>query len=114
MPPPILACLPSTLPCPAPSPPFSKAQPTIKDLTRKGWHYKIYEDTKEDFNTIMIEHKACTLNLSPDDESCVKARDDRGEWNISPVDGLDAPVRFTTATRASVDLVTDEVRSPLN
>lgn len=61
----------------------------------------------------MMEHKACTLDLSSDDESRVKARDDRGKENIPPVDGLNAPVRVATATRAYADLMTDEVRSPL-
>jgi len=90
-----------------------KAKPTIKDLARKGWHFKIHEDSKEELDNIMMEHKACTLDLSSDDESRVKARDDRGKENIPPVDGLNAPVRVATAIRASADFLTDEVRSPL-
>lgn len=90
-----------------------KAKPSIKDLVRKGWHFKIHEDTNEELDNIMMEHKACTLDLSSDDESRVKARDDRGKENIPPVDGLNAPVRVVNATRAYADAMTEEVRSPL-
>lgn len=92
-----------------------KPKHTIKDLAHKGWHFHIHEDTEADLAGIMMQHKACTLDLSSDDESRVKARDDRGKENIPPADGMNAPIRVAAAissAAAARDMMTD-IRSPL-
>jgi hypothetical protein len=64
----------------------------------KNWFFEIYEDTPEEESATLMEHSTLTLDLSSDDESTVKARDDRGKENMPPED-YDAP----TASCSAVD-----------
>lgn len=76
--------------------------PSILDQIPKGWAFNIHEDSKDEHDSIMMEHSTCTLDLSSDDEDRVKARDDRGKENIPPSEGLNAPV-----VAARSDIMTD-------
>ena len=91
-----------------------KPAPSVHDYLPKGWQFMIHEDSKDEESSNLMEHRTCTLDLSSDDESRAAARDDRGKENIPPVDGMNAPVRASTALPASrKDMMTDGARSPL-
>lgn len=70
---------------------------TIKESMPKSWMFEIYEDTAEEEAGNLMEHSTLTLDLSSDDESERKERDDRGKENVAP-DDYDAP----SASRAAV------------
>lgn len=59
--------------------------PTLEDATPRGWMFDIYQDTEEDEMSNLMQHSACTLDIS-DDESRRAAKDDRGKENIPPLD----------------------------
>lgn len=54
----------------------------------KGWFFAIHEDTPDQEATNIMEHSACTLDISSDDEAgpSKKANDDRGKENVPPPD----------------------------
>ena len=91
-----------------------KSVPSVTDYVPKGWQFTIHEDTNDEQNAIILQHSTQPLDLSSDDESRVKGRDDRGKENIPPTDGLNAPVRASITTTVSRnEVMTDDIRSPL-
>ena len=89
----------------------AKAKPSVMDYVPMGWRFQIHEDTLMEHDSNMMEHSTSFLDLSSDDESNVKARDDRGKENIPPADAINAPIHTSAPSRN--DLMTDDVRSPL-
>ena len=63
---------------------------TIRGSMPKNWFFDIYEDTPEEVSATLMEHSTLTLDLSSDDESSKKEKDDRGKENTPP-EGYDAP-----------------------
>ena len=115
---------------------FSNAAPkdpgaTLQESMPKNWFFEIYEDTPEEAAGILMEHSTLTLDLSSDEESSKKARDDRGKENTPPED-YDAPTASRSAAEHTISVpkhvkktdiirrkvVTDEMddgqRSPLS
>lgn len=88
--------------------PKYKAKPTH----RKGWQFEIHEDTDLDEDTNLMEHSACTLDISDDEGGSSKGDKDNKE-NIPPVDGPAAVVSATQVTPTRRDIMTDETREPL-
>jgi hypothetical protein len=92
---------------------------------KKGWFFEIYEESEGELMTNLMEHGACTLDIS-DEESEKRKRDERGKENVPPVDhasqpdtasdeasrALDAP-RATRREKAEAKGEMDGVRSPL-
>lgn len=72
----------------------------------KSWFFDIHVDTAEEEATNLMEHSACVLDISSDDDCDTKRRNDlleRGKENIPPPDFL-----ATLANGASAaDLATD-------
>lgn len=66
----------------------------------KSWFFEIYEDTPEEEAANLMEHSTLTLDISSDEESSKKARDDRGKENTPP-EGYDAPAASRLATAVS-------------
>ena len=67
----------------------------------KNWFFDIYEDTPEEESATLMEHSTLTLDLSSDEESNKKERDDRGKENMPPED-YDAPTASRPATESAV------------
>ncbi|KAI6802728.1 hypothetical protein KC364_g3562 [Hortaea werneckii] len=67
---------------------------SIQESMPKSWFFEIHEDTPEEEASNLMEHSTLTLDLSSDDESNRKERDDRGKENVAP-EGYDA----STASR---------------
>ncbi|KAG9246420.1 hypothetical protein BJ878DRAFT_533244 [Calycina marina] len=55
---------------------------------RDGWFFEIHEDTEDELATNLMEHSACTLDISSDEESALRERSDRGKENVPPVDDV--------------------------
>ncbi|RMY43129.1 hypothetical protein D0865_11475 [Hortaea werneckii] len=71
---------------------------TIQESMPKSWFFEIHEDTPEEEASNLMEHSTLTLDLSSDDESSKKERDDRGKENVAP-EGYDA----STASRPAAE-----------
>ena len=86
----------------------------LNECTPRGWMFKIHEDTKEELAENLLEHSACTLDISDDEESRA-AKNDRGKENIPPPDYQPAYVAPATTMRpvSRKDMMTDEPRTPL-
>lgn len=93
---------------------------TIEESMPKSWVFDIHEDTPEEEMVNLMGHSTCTLDIS-DDESRLRAKDERGKENIPP---MDIPLSSTSAateiqgTTIAVpitrkDAMTDEPRTPL-
>lgn len=78
----------------------SNAGKTIQESMPKSWFFEIYEDTPEEEAANLMEHSTLTLDISSDEESSKKARDDRGKENTPP-EGYDAPAASRLATAVS-------------
>ncbi|KAE8447869.1 hypothetical protein EG329_010098 [Mollisiaceae sp. DMI_Dod_QoI] len=59
-------------------------QPEAKD----SWFFDIHEDTEEELATNLMEHSTCTLDISSDEESRSRERDNRGKENVPPPDDI--------------------------
>lgn len=96
--------------------------PILEDIQPKGWFFDIHEDTAEEEATNLMEHSACTLDISSDDEAGPAKHNDKGKENIPPpdhpestsmVESSDMPSK--TRRNAHADAMTDvgEDRAPL-
>ncbi|KAI7640721.1 hypothetical protein KC322_g20504, partial [Hortaea werneckii] len=72
--------------------------PPIQQSMPKSWLFEIHEDTPEEEASNLMEHSTLTLDLSSDDESNRRERDDRGKENVAP-EGYDA----STASRPAAE-----------
>jgi hypothetical protein len=52
--------------------------------TKSSWFFDIHEDTLEEEATNLMEHSTCTLDISSDEESAQRSRDERGKENVPP------------------------------
>jgi hypothetical protein len=64
--------------------PTTLHQPEIKD----SWFFDIHEDTPDELATNLMEHSTCTLDISSDEESAARMRDERGKENVPPLDDI--------------------------
>ncbi|RDL40896.1 Uncharacterized protein BP5553_00875 [Venustampulla echinocandica] len=64
--------------------PVSLHQPEAKE----SWFFDIHEDTAEELATNLMEHSTCTLDISSDEESAARLRDERGKENVPPPDDI--------------------------
>ncbi|KAL2062674.1 hypothetical protein VTL71DRAFT_5746 [Oculimacula yallundae] len=90
------AALSGTIPsykaaAPAPVPVQAEALPIPvlhTETAKDSWFFEIHEDTEEELATNLMEHGACTLDISSDEESAQRERDARGKENVPPVDDV--------------------------
>lgn len=78
----------------------------------KSWFFDIHEDTPEQEATNLMEHSACTLDISSDDDCETKRMNEemeRGKENIPPPDFFIAPA---TAS-ANVDAPEADSSAPM-
>ena len=59
-----------------------------QDEVRDSWFFDIHEDTPDEEATNLMEHSTCTLDISSDEESVARMRDERGKENIPPLDDV--------------------------
>jgi hypothetical protein len=64
--------------------PVSLHQSEVKD----SWFFDIHEDTPDEEATNLMEHSTCTLDISSDEESAARMRDERGKENVPPLDDV--------------------------
>jgi hypothetical protein len=64
--------------------PVSLYEPQSKD----SWFFEIHEDTPEELATNLMEHSTCTLDISSDEESAARMKDERGKENVPPLDDI--------------------------
>lgn len=55
---------------------------------RVSWFFEIHEDTDEELATNLMEHSTCTLDISSDEESAFRTKDERGKENVPPLDDI--------------------------
>lgn len=89
------AALSGTIPSYKPRAPLAAAEPDLSSIPllhtpapRDGWFFEIHEDTEEELATNLMEHGACTLDISSDEESARQERSDRGKENVPPSDDV--------------------------
>ncbi|OCK86719.1 uncharacterized protein K441DRAFT_683126 [Cenococcum geophilum 1.58] len=102
--------IPSYTPKSTPIP--ETAVPTLEETMPKSWFFDIHEDTPEQEATNLMEHSACTLDISSDDDCEKKRRNEemeRGKENIPPPDFFIAPA---TAS-ANVDAPEADSSAPM-
>jgi hypothetical protein len=91
---------------------------------KASWFFDIHEDTPEQEMTNLLQHGTCTLDISSDEESELKARRERDEGrnkeNLPPVDDVSqTSARGRGAVAAAVaavnpdDMVFEKSRGPL-
>ncbi|KAF2816318.1 uncharacterized protein BDZ99DRAFT_471556 [Mytilinidion resinicola] len=103
------AALSGTIPTYTPKPAVA-AMPTLEEAMPKTWFFDIHEDTPEEEATNLMEHSACTLDISSDDDGEMrKAREgaERGKENIPPPDFVFASTSIDA--EANVDDVATEM-----
>ncbi|PVH79598.1 hypothetical protein DL98DRAFT_492661 [Cadophora sp. DSE1049] len=71
-----------------------------QDVAKDSWFFDIHEDTEEELATNLMEHGACTLDISSDEESAARERDARGKENVPPMDDV-SQTRTALATALS-------------
>ena len=84
--------------------------PTLEESVPKSWIFDIHQDTEQEKDLNLMNHNACTLDISSDDESRAAVKNDRGKENIPPTDGF---VYSATVPSWRADMMTDEPRTPL-
>ncbi|KAF1981745.1 hypothetical protein K402DRAFT_398270 [Aulographum hederae CBS 113979] len=90
------------VPAPAPANPAAD-----KDHMPKGWFFDIYEETPEEEAANLMEHSACCLDISSDDDAETKQNrleQERGKENVPPPDWV-MGVYNPTRARASAPVV---------
>ncbi|KAB5531331.1 hypothetical protein GE09DRAFT_1177388 [Coniochaeta sp. 2T2.1] len=88
---------------------------------KSSWFFDIHEDTPEQEMTNLLQHSTCTLDISSDEESELKARREKDEGrnkeNVAPVDDVSqttsARTRATAAPVNPDDMVFEKTRGPL-
>ena len=103
-----------------PAPKVARHVPTIEESLPKTWVFDIHEDTPEEEMVNLMGHSTCTLDIS-DDESRVRAKDERGKENIPPMDIALSSTSASSETHSAAvavpitrkDAMTDEPRTPL-
>lgn len=78
--------------------PVSLYGPEIK----ASWFFDIHEDTPEELATNLMEHSTCTLDISSDEESAARMKDERGKENVPPLDDISQTRTIITSLPASL------------
>ncbi|KAG7008247.1 hypothetical protein G7Y79_00006g018670 [Physcia stellaris] len=88
---------------------------TVLESMPKGWMFAIHTDSKDQEASNLMEHSACTLDISDDETSSSKMFDEENKENIPPQSGMDAPVSNAIAAlhASRKHMMTDEPRAPL-
>ena len=85
-------------------------KPQKKKASKKAWDFDIYEDAAGEEDANIMEHQACTLDISDDESRTSPSKGDRdNKENVPPAD-------YNSATNAPIarrDMMIDEIRSPL-
>jgi hypothetical protein len=92
------------------SKPSSSSIPrSILEPERKsGWFFDIHEDTPEETMTNLMEHSTCTLDISSDEETEARRRDERGKENVPPLDDVSqTQARLPASSSTSYDSIAD-------
>ena len=93
--------------------PGYKSKAKSKSTHRKSWQFEIHEDTPQDEMTNLMEHSACTLDIS-DDESRATAKGDKdNKENIPPIDSSASVALSSHVITSRRDMMTDDSRNPL-
>jgi hypothetical protein len=79
---------------------------------QSGWFFDIHEDTPEEMMTNLMEHGACTLDISSDEETEQRRKDERGKENVPPLDDISQtqgrlPSTSPSSMSASYDGISD-------
>ncbi|KAJ8071183.1 hypothetical protein OCU04_001522 [Sclerotinia nivalis] len=69
--------------------------------SKSSWFFQIHEDTEEELATNLMEHSTCTLDISSDEESLTRMRDERGKENVPPLDDISQTRTSMTAFASS-------------
>jgi hypothetical protein len=87
------------------SKPSSSIPRYILEPERKsGWFFDIHEDTPEETMTNLMEHSTCTLDISSDEETEARRRDERGKENVPPLDDVSqTQARLPASSSTSYD-----------
>ena len=80
-----------------------------KKGSKKGWDFRIYEDSPQDEMANLMEHSTCTLDIS-DDESRASKGDRDNKENIPPPNSPELVATMAARRPAA----SQEPRSPLN
>jgi hypothetical protein len=80
---------------------------------KASWFFQIHEDTEEEFATNMMEHGACTLDISSDEESERREMDNRGKENVPPMDDV-SQTRTILSSSSSSTVETEMAREELS
>jgi hypothetical protein len=67
---------------------ISKSKSLLEPEQKVGWYFDIHEDTVQDTMTNLMEHSTCTLDISSDEETKARRRDERGKENVPPLDDV--------------------------
>lgn len=83
-----------------------------------SWFFDIHEDTPEQEMTNLLQHNTCTLDISSDEETEIKARRARDEGlnkeNIAPLDDISQTQARRLVTSAGADeMVFEKARGAL-
>ncbi|RDW88337.1 hypothetical protein BP6252_00369 [Coleophoma cylindrospora] len=78
--------------------PVTLHEPVAKD----SWFFEIHEDTEEELATNLMEHSTCTLDISSDEESAARLKDERGKENVPPMDDISQTSTASTTASASM------------
>ncbi|KAG9235169.1 hypothetical protein BJ875DRAFT_399589 [Amylocarpus encephaloides] len=84
--------------------------PTLHQrVPRDSWFFEIHEDTADELATNLMEHSTCTLDISSDEETEARLRDERGKENVPPLDDISQTRTLLTTTSSSLDIAEDTV-----
>lgn len=88
---------------------------TVLDGMPQGWMFDIYTDGKDEEDSNLMQHSACTLDISDDETSMSKMYDQENKENVPPHPGMNAPVSHAVAPMhaSRKHMMTDEPRAPL-
>ena len=90
-----------------------KSKSKSKSTHRKSWQFEIHEDTPEEEMTNLMEHSACTLDISDDESRATTKGDKDNKENIPPIDGSVGIVLSSQIITSRRDMMTDDSRNPL-
>ncbi|KAI9712440.1 MAG: hypothetical protein M1820_001653 [Bogoriella megaspora] len=70
-----------------------------KKAMPKSWFFAIHEDTPEEEATNLMEHSACTLDISDDEEEgCKSDEETKGKENVPPPDWVAQQPRLSSSS----------------
>ncbi|KAK6609331.1 hypothetical protein H4I96_03262 [Botrytis cinerea] len=87
----------------------TKAQTSHKEIPsslhapegKSSWFFQIHEDTEEEHATNLMEHSTGILDISSDEETLTRLRDERGKENVPPLDDISQTRTSLTAFASS-------------